>query len=116
MEKHPHNSGQPVEIWGGLECTINRVRDRYMDQFACNGHYQRPEDLDLIAEIGLRTLRYPVLWERTAPDLDQPDWQFADERLTHLRQLHINPIVGLAPGILTWHPTALPKVLPVMPG
>jgi dTDP-4-dehydrorhamnose reductase len=95
MEKHPHNSGQPVEIWGGLECTINRVRDRYMDQFACNGHYQRLEDLDLIAEIGLRTLRYPILWERTAPDLDQPDWQFADERLAHLRQLGIHPIVGL---------------------
>jgi dTDP-4-dehydrorhamnose reductase len=95
MEKHLQNLKQPVEIWGGLECTINRVGDRYMDQFACNGHYQRPEDLDRIAEIGLRTLRYPILWERTAPDLNRPDWQFADERLTRLRELHIRPIVGL---------------------
>ena len=28
------------------------------------GHDTRPADLDRIAELGIRTLRYPVLWER----------------------------------------------------
>ena len=32
--------------------------------------------------LGIRTLRYPVLWERTAPrSLDDIDWRWSDERL-----------------------------------
>jgi hypothetical protein len=27
------NLDSSIEIWGGLECTINRVRDNYHDQF-----------------------------------------------------------------------------------
>ena len=41
-------------------------------------------------------MRYPVLWERTAPAAGgEPDWRFADERLGRLRELGIRPIVGL---------------------
>ncbi len=44
----------------------------------------------------MRALRYPVLWERTAPDgLARADWTWADERLGRLRELGIRPIVGL---------------------
>lgn len=85
-----------IQLWGGLECTVNRIGETYLDQFAKSGHFQRPEDLDLVAELGVRTLRYPVLWERTAPtDPDERDWSFADERLQRLRDLEISPIVGL---------------------
>ena len=32
--------------------------------------------------LGLSALRYPVLWERIAPDaLDAPDWRWTDQRL-----------------------------------
>ena len=27
------------EIWGGIECTINRVKDSYFDQLEYSGHY-----------------------------------------------------------------------------
>ena len=60
-----------IELWGGLECTINRVGDAYFDQLARCGHYGRLDDLDAIAALGLRTLRYPALWERIAPDGDR---------------------------------------------
>lgn len=84
------------EIWGGIECTINRVGDRYFHQLARNGHLTRPEDLELFARLGMKTLRYPVLWEQVAPQgLDSPDWSWADERLPMLRDLGITPIVGL---------------------
>ncbi|TPG65384.1 glycosyl hydrolase family protein [Hymenobacter nivis] len=85
-----------IEIWGGVECTCRRVGDAYSNQLTRNGHWERVEDLDQFAALGLRTLRYPILWEHVAPEsLDRPDWRWADERLARLRELEITPIVGL---------------------
>ena len=86
----------PLEVWAGVECTVNRVGDKYFDQMERNGHARRLEDLDLFAELGVRALRYPLLWERIAPNgLSCADWSWADERLGRLRELGIRPIVGL---------------------
>ena len=85
-----------LELWGGVECTLNRVGDRQFDQLARGGHASRIEDLARFAALGIRTLRYPILWERTAPNGPQrADWRWADERLTALRALGIRPIAGL---------------------
>jgi dTDP-4-dehydrorhamnose reductase len=86
----------PIEIWGGVECTITRVGDAFRDQVADTGHKHRPQDLDVIAELGLRTLRYPVLWEQVAPsNLGCVDWDWHDARLKRLSRLEIRPIAGL---------------------
>lgn len=88
--------GTDLALWGGIECTVNRVGDEYQDQVCRSGHHDRLDDLDRLADLGIRALRYPVLWERTAPDHpDQLDWRWADERLNRLRQLGVRPIVGL---------------------
>lgn len=89
-----------LELWGGVECTVNRTRDGYRDQCRLNGHHDRPQDLDLLADLGLQAVRYPVLWERIAPDrsADEPDacdWTWTDARLPRLRELGIRPIAGL---------------------
>lgn len=84
-----------VSLWGGLECTVNRVGERYQDQLAYSGHDKRIEDLDLIASLGVRSLRYPVLWERCERAPTQPDFSWADRRLGRLAELGIDPIVGL---------------------
>ena len=88
--------GMP-ELWGGVECTINRVRDLYKDQMHLSGHTERTGDLDLFASLGIRALRYPLHWERFAPgrDLSRIDWSWADARLAQLRELNVRPIVGL---------------------
>lgn len=87
---------ESLQLWGGIECTYNRVRDRYFDQLAMSGHDRRKNDLERIAAIGIRRLRYPVLWETTAPQSpDVCDWRWADERLGILRALNMLPIVGL---------------------
>lgn len=83
-----------IELWGGVECTVNRVGDRYRDQIQLSGHHGRVSDLDRFADLGVAALRYPVLWERTAPG-GEPDWRWPDARLSRLRDLGIRPIVGL---------------------
>jgi dTDP-4-dehydrorhamnose reductase len=87
---------QDIELWGGLECTVNRVENQYFSQMNRNGHATRNGDLERFASLGIRAIRYPVLWERTAPDgLEKADWSWSDERLSGLRTLGITPIVGL---------------------
>lgn len=85
-----------LQLWGGAECTVNRSGDRFFDQTKLTGHEDRVDDLDRFAALGIRAMRYPVLWERTAPDgPDSADWRWTDQRLTRLRELAIRPIAGL---------------------
>ncbi len=85
-----------MELWGGVECTVNRVRDEYFSQLERSGHAGRIEDLDAIAALGVRALRYPVLWERTAPEgIEHADWAWSDARLARQRELGLMPIAGL---------------------
>lgn len=85
-----------MELWGGHECTVNRIQDRYGDQTLRSGHEQRLSDLELFAGLGIKRLRYPVLWERVAPDsLNAPDWRWSDERLAEIDRLGMSPIAGL---------------------
>lgn len=88
--------GTELEIWAGIECTVNRVGETYFDQLQRNGHTSRIDDLERIAALGIRTLRYPVLWESVAPQgIDKANWSWVDERLGKLRELGIQPIAGL---------------------
>jgi dTDP-4-dehydrorhamnose reductase len=85
-----------LELWAGIECSVVRVGDSYVDQIVATGHDVRLDDLERLAGLGVAAVRYPVLWERTAPDgLSRADWSFADERLARLRALGLRPIVGL---------------------
>jgi dTDP-4-dehydrorhamnose reductase len=85
-----------ISLWGGVECTVNRVGDGYFDQVERSGHASRIADLDAFAALGIRAIRYPVLWERVAPDdPSRPQWSWTDQRLARLRELGMNPIAGL---------------------
>ncbi|MGK3961389.1 family 1 glycosylhydrolase [Sorangium sp. So ce118] len=85
-----------IALWAGVECTVNRVGDQYFNQLERTGHHDRITDLDLLAELGVKAVRYPVLWERTAPSgPGSADFSWADERLHRLRELGIDVIVGL---------------------
>src|SRR3954464_10056014 len=96
-QDHPL-SPPPLELWGGVECTIVRLGDEYRDQSAETGHVHRRDDIDLIAGLAIEPLRYPILWEAVAPDRpDECDWAWTDERLAMLRERGIEPIAGLLP-------------------
>lgn len=85
-----------LELWGGLECTVARIGDDFRDQSSETGHRDRIEDLDRIADLGIRTLRYPILWETISPSApDEADFSWHDERVTRMQQLGIRAIAGL---------------------
>ncbi len=86
----------PIDVWGGIECTLNRVGSSYIDQLEMSGHYTRRDDLERIAGLGVSRLRYPVLWERTAPEgIARANWSWADRQMRKLRELDVEPIVTL---------------------
>ncbi|MDB4991727.1 MAG: hypothetical protein JWN04_6905 [Myxococcaceae bacterium] len=86
----------PIELWGGVECTVNRVRDRYHSQLARNGHLARPTDIERFAELGLSALRVPVLWELCQPEQGgKTDFGAFDPMLQRVRERGLRAIAGL---------------------
>lgn len=85
-----------LPVWGGMECTINRVGNTYLDQLSVAGHYSRETDLDMIASLGIKTLRFPVLWEFHQPSKDNEiDWTWTESQLNRLQSHGVTPIAGL---------------------
>lgn len=84
------------EIWGGIECTINRVGDQYYDQLEYSGHYRRKEDIAHISGLGVKKLRYPILWEfHEKKKGSRIDWTWSEKQLNSIRNFNIEPIVTL---------------------
>ncbi|HEY8048164.1 MAG TPA: family 1 glycosylhydrolase [Ramlibacter sp.] len=86
---------RPLELWVGPECTVNRVGDRWRDQSVANGFDARLDDIDRFAALGATRLRFPLLWERTAPGEDVFHWDWADARIERARDLGLGLIAGL---------------------
>lgn len=81
-----------LELWGGMECTINRVQDIWFDQVARSGHLTRNGDLEAIRDLGIYKLRHGLHWERyvAAGTLEV----FAPE-VDEMARLGMEPIAGL---------------------
>ena len=89
----PASRNRGIELWGGLECTINRVEDQYFDQHVWSGHRHRmEEDLTSISALGVKTLRTALHWEYFEAT---QSWTFFDQTLETMRRLQMDAIVGL---------------------
>ena len=86
----------PLELWAGPECTVNRVGADYRDQLEETGFAYRLDDLDRLASLGLRCIRLPLLWERSARGAaDSLDWRWADSRVERMQALGMRCVAGL---------------------
>ena len=84
------------EVWGGIECTINRVRNNFFDQLHYSGHYYREDDIEQIAQLGIKKLRYPILWEKHQPEKNEHiDWIWITNQLKKIKEKNIDVIAGL---------------------
>lgn len=86
-----------LELWGGAECSVVRVRGRYRDQIAETGHEARLDDYARMADLGITTVRLPLLWEKLSDfgKRAQPDWAWADQRVTAAERAGLAIIAGL---------------------
>lgn len=85
-----------MELWGGLECTVNRIGDGFRDQLADVCPDQHLEHVDRVISLGLKAIRYPVLWEKVAPaDPAACNWSAYDAPLARLRAAGTRVIAGL---------------------
>ena len=67
--------------------------DAYFDQHTWSGHRTRvPEDLELIASLGIKTLRTALQWEHFEAT---GSWDFFDKTLGEMQRLGLTPIAGL---------------------
>ena len=88
--------GSELEIWGGVECTIVRLGESQRNQLEETGHFDREGDIALIAALGIRRIRYPILWEMVSPEsAERRDWAWCDRRLALLREAGLDVIAGL---------------------
>jgi dTDP-4-dehydrorhamnose reductase len=85
------------EVWGGIECSYNRVQNRYFDQVQYSMHTLRiAEDIDAFSRLGITTMRYPVIWEKLQPTVSSKiNWFQTDIALSALREKGIQPVAGL---------------------
>ena len=89
-------SASPLELWGGVECTISRVGDVYRDQVVETGHAARATDIDAMVELGIKAVRYPILWEWMAPQVpNELNFSWHDQRVEQLRENGVRVIAGL---------------------
>ena len=87
---------KPLELWGGVECSIVRIGDEIRDQTVETGHHARFDDIDAMAELGIKAIRYPILWERSSPQVPgELDLDWHEPRLDRLREHGIRVIAGL---------------------
>lgn len=96
METDRKNSVSIPEVWAGIECTINRIGNDYHDQLVDAGCYVRDGDIDLLADAGVETLRFPVLWERhQRTENEEIHWRWTDQLMERMRARGIRPVAGL---------------------
>jgi dTDP-4-dehydrorhamnose reductase len=89
-------SRAPLELWGGVECTVVRIGDEFRNQVVETGHSSRITDLDKMARMGVKAVRYPIVWETVAPQVpSELEFSWYDKRLERLQKLGIQVIGGL---------------------
>lgn len=96
LKKEANNGGVGPEVWAGIECSYNRIGDEFLDQLKFSGHYERVDDIDQFAQLGIKALHYPILWERYEPHKNAIiDWGWISAQLNKLQSYKIQPIISL---------------------
>jgi beta-glucosidase/6-phospho-beta-glucosidase/beta-galactosidase len=84
-----------LEIFSGFESTRIVCPDRpRVDVLELSRHLEYTgEDLRLVRDTGLTTLRYSAPWHRIQPAEDAWDWSWMDRAMACIRSLGIDPIL-----------------------
>jgi dTDP-4-dehydrorhamnose reductase len=87
---------KPLELWGGVECSLVRIGDDFRNQLVETGHWSRMGDIDAMADLGIKAVRYPILWETVAPESpNELDFSWHEERIGRLQERGVRVVAGL---------------------
>jgi len=91
--------GRGASIWDTFSHTPGKVLHGDTGDIACDHYHRLEEDLDLMAEIGLKAYRFSVAWPRIQPDGSGPangkGLDFYRRLVDGLRQRSIEPMLTL---------------------
>ena len=68
IEGAASEDGRGASIWDTFSRTPGNVLHGDTGDTACDHYHRLDEDLDLMAEIGLKAYRFSVAWPRVQPD------------------------------------------------
>lgn len=83
------------EIWGGIECSVTRVQNAFHDQFEYSGFRNIHGIVDAISRLGIKRLRFPVLWEHHETEEGLINWGDTPALLEAFEAKGIEVIAGL---------------------
>jgi dTDP-4-dehydrorhamnose reductase len=84
------------ELWGGIECSLWRLYDQYLNQLEiANREQYALRDLEKFAKLGVKKLRYPVLVESYTNYDAALRWQNTRAILNEMHSLGIAPIIEI---------------------
>ncbi|MEJ7749142.1 MAG: family 1 glycosylhydrolase, partial [Candidatus Limnocylindrales bacterium] len=84
-------------VASGIECSTPRIAGgQRQDELRKTGHWNQVEaDLALVADFGIRFLRYGIPFHVVAHDPDRFDWTWTDQAMAELQARGIEPIADL---------------------
>lgn len=93
-----------MEFLTGFESTY--IPDHDSDVLDCTQHVTFfRDDLQLVRDGGMRSLRYPAPWHRIEREPGQYDWEWMDQAMETLAEFELDPIIDPI------HHTSFPKWL-----
>ncbi|HEX4471599.1 MAG TPA: GH1 family beta-glucosidase [Nocardioides sp.] len=98
VEGAVHEGGRAPSIWDTFSHTPGAVDNGDTGDVACDHYHRWPEDLDLIAELGIASYRFSVAWPRVMPDgrsVNQQGLDFYRRLVDGLLDRGIRPLMTL---------------------
>ncbi|WP_326549607.1 GH1 family beta-glucosidase [Micromonospora sp. NBC_01813] len=99
IEGAAQDDGRGPSIWDTFSRTPGKVHAGHTGDVACDHYHRYPDDVALMAELGLHTYRFSIAWPRIQPDGTGPvnprGLDFYDRLVDELRGRGIEPIVTL---------------------
>ncbi len=98
IEGASREGGKAESIWDALCTEPGAILDASTIDMACDHYHRMPEDVVLMASLGVRTYRFSVSWARVMPDghlVNEEGLDFYEDLVDHLLAAGIEPWLTL---------------------
>ncbi len=99
IEGSPLADGAGPSIWHRFAHTPGRTVDGQTGDVACDHYHRMPEDVAMMADLGLQAYRFSVAWGRVLPDgtgrVNEAGLDFYDRLVDRLTEAGIEPMLTL---------------------